>query len=172
MRILELAEWLEDLDRELDANGGEITPALEKELELAEGAADDKVKEFHKYIMNNRFELMAVAEAKRMLETKRKTLENKIDRANYWIEAIQRAEKVVSLWGTTKRTLKRILCYRGEELASDMVTAVPDDYLKYTAKVDKSKLLAALEAGEAVDGVSIQERPAVQFTKARSTKDE
>lgn len=150
-----------DLLRQIEENGGEVTPELEEQLAINEADHAAKLEAYGRIISNYTAEAAACME-----EVKRLAL--KADRATraagrlkdtilYFLQATDRRKAAAGVWTYTLRDSKAV------EVEDD--SALPEEFwrVREVRTPDKQGIKAAIEAGATVPGARLVTNTSLQM---------
>lgn len=146
--LYEIISEIENFNYEFDEETGEMLNA--KALDELELAKNEKIENCCLYIKN----LLADAEA---YKNEEKSFAEKRKHAEKKAEGLKRYVKYC-LAGDTYKSDRVSVSYRKSEqvIVPDDIYSLNDEFLRYkTPEADKTKIKAALKAGETVEGCSI-----------------
>jgi len=161
-RIFDLAEWMAVLEHEILCAGGELTPALEKEQELIDQAREDGVQRLVGWIYAVEAEIAGLEKIRDEIRAALKSQENLLEYIKFLASQIVDVKTKTPL-GTVSPRLKR-------EIKVDNLIDLEDRFLRVRKEVNKTAINDALEAGEKIDGVTVESRPTITLYKPRGKK--
>ena len=161
-RIFDLAEWMAVLEHEILCAGGELTPALEKEQELIDQAREDGVQRLVGWIYAVEAEIAGLEKIRDEIRAALKSQENLLEYIKFLASQIVDVKTKTPL-GTVSPRLKR-------EIKVDNLIDLEDRFLRVRREVNKTAINDALEAGEKIDGVTVESRPTITLYKPRGKK--
>lgn len=162
-RAFELADWIEELERELEENGGELTPIIERESEVLERARMNSLEDLAKWLLYTEAEMVSLEILEKNLKAARGSLKGKIEFIKH-VAGNVATEKTQTPLGTFSPRVKRELAY-----AKDF-SGIDEKYLKYAPSLNKSKVNEDLEFGLEIDGITVTERKTSTFYKKREKR--
>lgn len=130
----------------VDEETGEIID--EAKLQKLQMAEDEKIKNIALWIKNLKSEAEALKQEKLTFEKRQKVAENKAESLSKYLATYLDGRKI-------KDTDFEIGWRKSEQIVIDDESLVPEEYLKISTSVDKTKLKAALKNGEVVFGAEI-----------------
>jgi len=158
-RIFDLAEWMAVLEHEILCAGGELTPALEKEQELIDQAREDGVQRLVGWIYAVEAEIAGLEKIRDEIRAALKSQENLLEYIKFLASQIVDVKTKTPL-GTVSPRLKR-------EIKVDNLIDLEDRFLRVRKEVNKTAINEALDAGEKIDGVTVESRPTITLYKPR-----
>jgi hypothetical protein len=161
-RIFDLAEWMAVLEHEILCAGGELTPALEKEQELIDQAREDGVQRLVGWIYAVEAEIAGLEKIRDEIRAALKSQENLLEYIKFLASQIVDVKTKTPL-GTVSPRLKR-------EIKVDNLIDLEDRFLRVRKEVNKTAINEALDAGEKIDGVTVESRPTITLYKPRGNK--
>jgi len=161
-RIFDLAEWMAVLEHEILCAGGELTPALEKEQELIDQAREDGVQRLVGWIYAVEAEIAGLEKIRDEIRAALKSQENLLEYIKFLASQIVDVKTKTPL-GTVSPRLKR-------EIKVDNLIDLEDRFLRVRKEVNKTAINEALDAGEKIDGVTVESRPTITLYKPRGKK--
>jgi hypothetical protein len=161
-RIFDLAEWMAVLEHEILCAGGELTPALEKEQELIDQAREDGVQRLVGWIYAVEAEIAGLEKIRDEIRAALKLQENLLEYIKFLASQIVDVKTKTPL-GTVSPRLKR-------EIKVDNLIDLEDRFLRVRKEVNKTAINEALDAGEKIDGVTVESRPTITLYKPRGNK--
>jgi|DEB0MinimDraft_6_1074348.scaffolds.fasta_scaffold21548_3 hypothetical protein len=161
-RIFDLAEWMAVLEHEILCAGGELTPALEKEQELIDQAREDGVQRLVGWIYAVEAEIAGLERIRDEIRAALKSQENLLEYIKFLASQIVDVKTKTPL-GTVSPRLKR-------EIKVDNLIDLEDRFLRVRKEVNKTAINEALDAGEKIDGVTVESRPTITLYKPRGKK--
>jgi len=161
-RIFDLAEWMAVLEHEILCAGGELTPALEKEQELIDQAREDGVQRLVGWIYAVEAEIAGLERIRDEIRAALKSQENLLEYIKFLASQIVDVKTKTPL-GTVSPRLKR-------EIKVDKLIDLEDRFLRVRKEVNKTAINEALDAGEKIDGVTVESRPTITLYKPRGKK--
>jgi len=161
-RIFDLAEWMAVLEHEILCAGGELTPALEKEQELIDQAREDGVQRLVGWIYAVEAEIAGLEKIRDEIRAALKSQENLLEYIKFLASQIVDVKTKTPL-GTVSPRLKR-------EIKVDNLIDLEDRFLRVRKEVNRTAINEALEAGEKIDGVTVESRPTITLYKPRGKK--
>lgn len=148
-----IAEMLNNVDEET----GEVSPeSVERFNELNE-AREEKLDNIGAYIKNLRAEIKMLKEEEQNLKARREAKEKKEENLIKYVESVLDGEKFESP--------RVAFSYRkSEQVVIADEDLIPEEYTvtKTETKADKTKIKAALKAGEEVNGAFLQAKNNLQ----------
>lgn len=161
-RIFDLAEWMAVLEHEILCAGGELTPVLEKEQDLIDQAREDGVQRLVGWIYAVEAEIAGLEKIRDEIRAALKSQENLLEYIKFLASQIVDVKTKTPL-GTVSPRLKR-------EIKVDNLIDLEDRFLRVRKEVNKTAINEALDAGEKIDGVTIESRPTITLYKPRGKK--
>lgn len=163
MSLYELNEEIAMAEKEVELwaeeHEGDITDCpFEKIIGELEIARDDKALNCGVWYKNLVSQSKALAEEIKSLTARKKAFNNKAERIkNYIFDLIPKGENLESTrckigWRKSKAVMVSI-----------DPKALPEEYQKVTVAADKTELKTALQGGEKIEGVSLQENQSIQI---------
>lgn len=159
--LYDINEQYLSLLRQVEENGGEITPELEEQLAINEADHAAKLDTYGRIIANYAAEASAcMDEAKRLAikaERATKAAQRLKDTILHFLQATDRRKVAAGLWTYTLRDSKAV------EVEDD--TAIPAEYwrIKEIRTPDKQNIKAAIEAGATVPGARLVTTTSLQI---------
>lgn len=98
MNIFQLSAELQDIFNELEENGGELTPELEKRLQINQADVNDKVETYTKVIAQLNSDIELIKNERKRLDDLKKRKENTIERIKKLILY------AIDMFGTTNKS--------------------------------------------------------------------
>lgn len=161
-RIFDLAEWMAVLEHEILCAGGELTPALEKEQELIDQAREDGVQRLVGWIYAVEAEIAGLEKIRDEIRAALKSQESLLEYIKFLASQIVDVKTKTPL-GTVSPRLKR-------EIKVDNLIDLEERFLRVRKEVNRTAINEALEAGEKIDGVTVESRPTITLYKPRGKK--
>lgn len=161
-RIFDLAEWMAVLEHEILSAGGELTPALEKEQELIDQAREDGVQRLVGWIYAVEAEIAGLEKIRDEIRAALKSQESLLEYIKFLASQIVDVKTKTPL-GTVSPRLKR-------EIKVDNLIDLEERFLRVRKEVNRTAINEALEAGEKIDGVTVESRPTITLYKPRGKK--
>ena len=160
MRLYDINAAIMDLLEQVDEETGELTCDLEQ-LEALSMAREEKLENLALYVKNTEAEAKAIREEEKALAERRRSLENRSERARTFLED--------QLGGEKFQTARVAISYRRSEaveLAPSFMewAREQDRFLRYKdPEADKTAIKAALKAGEEIPGATLETRVSMQL---------
>lgn len=144
----------EALNKEtVDEETGEIIAEPDFELiEKLQMERDQKIENVCLFYKNAEAEAKAIAEEIRILQARKKVLDNKADRAKSYVEFALQGEKF-------SRPTCQVTYRSGKQVAVDDLYSIPDEYLRYKEpEPDKVAIKKAIDKeGLVIPGAHLEE---------------
>lgn len=138
----------------VDMETGEIID-IEK-LDALRLEKEEKIENIALWIKNLKADAAAYKAEKAVFNAKMQAAQNKADSLTRYLEAILSGEKF--------KTSKVTVSYRSsQKVVVDDVDSVPEAYVTYEPKVDKTSIKDLLKSGATVDGVHLEECQNIQI---------
>lgn len=138
----------------VDMETGEIID-IEK-LDALRLEKEEKIENIALWIKNLKADAAAYKAEKAVFNAKMQAAQNKADSLTQYLEAALSGEKF--------KTSKVTVSYRSsQKVVVDDVDSVPEAYVTYEPKVDKTSIKDLLKSGTVVDGVHLEECQNIQI---------
>lgn len=137
----------------LEDNGGELTPELEKQLTITESELQSKGIAYLEVIKDRTSHVNRIDQEIKRLQAMKKADNNIIDRLEFGLLEAQKTFGDFDLGLTTITTRK------SESIEVEDVNLLPKEYkvIKVVESADKNALKEAIKKGEKIDGVRLVE---------------
>ena len=148
MKLFELVTEIEILDRELEENGGELTPELEKRLDKLTRNREEMLDWLFNWRCSAKSDLEQAETEKRRIESVRKVRANKVDSIDRKLAMlIKPGQKYRHLRGSVSGKYGSSLRLEHVEITGEWCKQVPDEAL----------IKAALRDGIEVPGAKLEQ---------------
>lgn len=142
----------------VDPETGEITEGLEA-FEAIEASATEKIESTALYVKELAADIDAMKAAIDELTKRRSAAAKKADKLkSLLLDAIRATGKVKTAYVTVSITHRPVV-----ELAEDALDRLPDVFKKVTVEPRKKDIMAALKAGEVIDGATLSQSESVMI---------
>lgn len=156
--LYQIEQSLNDLNEQLIASGGELSPEIESQLAITQQELSEKGANYGLVLLSNERDIEAIdAEIKRL-----QTLKQPIEATNKRLkEAISNAMQMHGIEKIETPLVK--LSFRKSSSVEVDETLLNQKWFRYKAEPDKSLIKDALKTGEVIEGAAIVEKKSLQI---------
>ena len=157
--LYEITQDMESIILLLEENGGELTPEIEAALAITQDELTAKAESYAKVIFEYKAKEEALAKEIARLTARKKTAQNIQQRMR------DRVAFALDTFAVDKMEAGafRLSFRNSESVEITDINALPDRFIAVEKKADKKAILAAMKAGEAIDGAGITQNRSLQI---------